>query len=231
MKTRRGFTLVELIVVIVIVLILAGLLVPALGRARAQARGTECKNNMRQIGTALMIYRDDYMSTNKEMHPLWLTSLFPDHLKDKEALICPADDSRGTQGGKPDGLCEKQFTTLNEGSSYMYEFNMAVTLHDQDDNDNWTWVSYLQPPGDPHQAVDIDSDTAESKWGEVKTWQLKHGCVWGGQRHIYSPTMFPIVRCFWHTDEPDADGHLEIHNLSYMCNFFRSGATWEETSE
>jgi prepilin-type N-terminal cleavage/methylation domain-containing protein len=236
MRIGRGFTLIELLVVIVIIITLAGLILPVLWRARMASLDTECKNNMKQIGTALLLYRDDYLVSTKEWHPLWLHSLFPDHLKDKECLICPRDGSRGVEGGKPGG-CQKQFATLDEGSSYLYEFNMAVTLLPQDDVNNWDWVSYLNPPGNPHEAVNIDGDSTQSKWGEVKAWQLKYGDSWyngkfgDGKRHAYSPTMFPIVRCFWHTDEPDKDGHLEIHNLSYLCNFFRSGATWEETSE
>ncbi|MHC5053807.1 MAG: DUF1559 family PulG-like putative transporter [Planctomycetota bacterium] len=234
MKTGRGFTLIEIIVVIVIVLALAAILLPVLAKAREHARRTECKNNMKQIGTALLMYRDDYLATNKEWNPPWLNTLLADQLKDKECLICPSDDSRGAQGGKPDGLVVKQFSWLDEGSSYMYEFNMAVELPSttvQSDPNGWDWMGYLQTGGDPHAEVDLDGKKNMSVWGEVKTWQLKHGCVWGGQRHIYSPTMFPIIRCFWHADDPDGDDHLHIHNLSYMCNFFRSGATWEKTSE
>ncbi|MHC4249516.1 MAG: DUF1559 family PulG-like putative transporter [Planctomycetota bacterium] len=236
MKTGRGFTLIEILVVIIIVLALAAILLPVLAMVREHARAAECKSNMKQIGTALLMYRDDYLATNKEWNPPWLNTLLADQLKDKECLLCPSDDSRGAQGGKPDGLCDKQFTTINERphpSSYMYEFNMAVELKDVNNDNNWAWVGYLQPGPDPHVAVNLDGNSSMSVWGEVKTWQLKRGCVWGTppERHIYSPTMFPIIRCFWHADDPDADDHLHIHNLSYMCNFFRSGATWEETSD
>jgi len=240
MKTRRGFTLMELLVVIVILTVLAGILVPVLWRARMAGRDTECKNNMKQIGTALMMYRDSFLATHREWHPQWLRNLYPDYLPQKDVLICPRDDSRGSEGGKPDGICSKQFSTLNEGSSYLYEFNMAVTLHNSNDVDNWQWVGYLfstsqiaAPGFDPHKAVDIDGNTAESKWGEVKTYQLKHGSWWGNPQvnHPHSPTRFPIIRCFWHTGNPDSDKERRVQNLSYLCNFFRSGARWEESSE
>ena len=60
-RTRRGmgFTLIELLVVMVIIALLVGLLLPALGRAREEARKTQCRSNLRQIGLAMNIYCND----------------------------------------------------------------------------------------------------------------------------------------------------------------------------
>jgi prepilin-type N-terminal cleavage/methylation domain-containing protein len=60
---RRAFTLIELLVVIAIIAILAAILFPVFARAREAARKTNCISNLKQMGTAIMMYTQDYDET------------------------------------------------------------------------------------------------------------------------------------------------------------------------
>lgn len=72
-KRPRGFTLIELLVVIAIIAILAAILFPVFAQAREKARQTGCLSNMKQIGTATMMYVQDY----DERMPAWNRNIVP----------------------------------------------------------------------------------------------------------------------------------------------------------
>ncbi|MBD3292214.1 MAG: prepilin-type N-terminal cleavage/methylation domain-containing protein, partial [Armatimonadia bacterium] len=100
MSTRRGFTLIELLVVIAIIAILAAILFPVFARAREKARQTSCLSNSKQIGTALMMYVQDYDETlpgyyNPDLPGeanQWYEVIEP-YVKNEQIFICPSAQS------------------------------------------------------------------------------------------------------------------------------------------
>src|ERR671910_894516 len=113
---RHAFTLIELLVVIAIIAILAAILFPVFAQARDRARMSACISNMRQIGTSLMMYVQDYDETYPRLRfhapgagswqaaakgkntYVWQNAIRP-YLKSIDVLGCPSNPfSRSTPG-------------------------------------------------------------------------------------------------------------------------------------
>jgi prepilin-type N-terminal cleavage/methylation domain-containing protein len=233
-RRAAGFTLIELMVVLVIIALLIGLLIPALRTIRTKAKETSCKDHLHNIHLALTQYHNDH-EPDGDWFPYRLTYLYDTYIDDPKVFLCPFDRSKGLAGSRKDGKFPETYESgalaNTKPCSYMYEFSGAQCT--------WTWQGYVgkgMPATATLTTVDRDGDGVGS-WGEVKWVQYKDGDVWlhqqqqlNGQEETGWPgSIFPIVRCFWEQDDINSEKEQHVLNQSMEGRPFWSGATWEKS--
>ncbi len=103
MGRSRGFTLVELLVVVAIIVILVAISLPVFSRVRAKARQSKCASNTRQVALAVMMYTDDYdetlpysrQTTHWLLQPYgqWYATIEP-YVRNRDVYRCAAAPQR-----------------------------------------------------------------------------------------------------------------------------------------
>ena len=231
----RKFTLIEMLVVIAIIGILAGLLSGPVMNSRRQGLLAACTNNLHQCGTMINLYQTSWNSN----YPLWLSE--SEYGGNKQIFLCPLDDSKGAEGSRPDWVSDTQYAETNdmptskltatdssqrgsypEGSyepqkgwdskkqieafSYMYEFCGAP-------------CSWLTNPSDYGLSGSF-ATWQQAKLVEAKRADMEVDKRGGGKEHRNVSPFVPVVRCYHHNENR---GNRNLDDRDRILNYRVNG--------
>jgi len=169
--SRRGYTLIEILVVIAIVAVLASILFSVFSGAKENARRTTCQSNLKQLATAMQQYVQD----NGGVYPVnparWSDAVYP-YVKNSEVFSCPDQPSDGVRD------------------------HLAVTSGPVDYTYNVTRLATFPPPYPTHQIF----GTAETLLSTPATIWLNVDASWSNSEGDFYFRTVPKTSCgrsFW----------------------------------
>jgi len=197
-RNRSGFTLVEMLVVIAIIVALVAILFPVFSTAKHKATMTECTAQMQQLVTALKVYRHDYgkyppRPTYNDVAGKYtggFTALYPDYVDTWDTLVCPGDRDIDM---KQDEAKSRVYSSYNgraeDPQSGDWEFRVVGGV---------TQISYN------YHGYDVDGwdlDTPETT--TLPAWLSAEGRSWRQYPRLMNrsaPDYTLVTHCTFHRD-------------------------------
>ncbi len=201
---RSGFTLVEMLVVISIIVVLVAILFPVFSSAREKARQNKCRTNLAELVGALKEYKREYhrfppqpdYNETAQIYTGGFSALYPKFIDNYSYLLCPDDK---IIYGKEEDAKDRRYCSYNgrislaenPGASEPWEFavdtatgNEMITYnYNGYDELGWDRQDPLMPPDDPKPA-----------------WLDRGWKYYPRLRNIYAPEYTVVTHCTFHRD-------------------------------
>jgi prepilin-type N-terminal cleavage/methylation domain-containing protein len=235
MRARNGFTLVELLVVIGIIVILAAILYPVFGSVREKARQAACRANLHQIAIAMKQYRDQwgrfpfdpYYDANAGRWLGGVSALYPDFISDKKVLVCQDDVNISTKKQQASDECYSSYNgyptadlhAFAQGSTTPPDGSTAIT----GDKRTYNYYGYGQ------EGYDAFTFATRPYASILAPWLRNEGLSWRHYPRLYNrqaPDNTYVTHCLHHrrfykgSSEMDAavtlGGDSKMVNVSQM---------------
>jgi len=213
---RKSFTLIELLVVIAIIAILAAMLLPALTRARNQAKSSNCASNLKGIGQLTAVYTADFNGYVIPAQPrwsgdTWIATFYSLYKTQDKAMVCPA---------ATEGYPYKKFTD-SPVSGASINFIHSYGIHYKATGETQTQarkLSFLMGKQANFSSLinygDCEADMFRTKGLQNMTGMIQPGSYWGNG---LTGTWYPVA--LRHSDGANFvmfDGHFAHLNRTRL---------------